>query len=92
MEIRITAPGIECKTRFTDIADMVIIKLIKEICLRRPNDVVVIQKEYEDNTEIRINEGMILVCHAGKVKKYFPSDAERVSYNIIYKTEQSENI
>lgn len=92
MEVRITAPGIECKTRFATIADIVIIKLIEEISHRRPNDIITIEKEHEHDTEIKINDGIISACRGGKVKRYYVLDADRVSYDIIYKAEQSENI
>lgn len=84
MEIRIIAPGTDCKTTNTSIASKIACDIIEEIFYERLNDVMTIHTS-EGNfiAEISVNNERVNICRNGKVGNYCLPDAETIIFNMI---------
>lgn len=86
MEIRIIAPGTDCKTTKTNIACKIACNILEEIFYEALSDVMSIHIENGDCiAEISVDNGfkLVTICRHGVFKKYCLPDAEDIVSNII---------
>ena len=83
MEIRIIAPGTDCKTTSYSIACKIACDIIEEIFYEKSNDVMTIHSNIEDIAEITVNDKRVNICCHGKVNNYCLPDAETIIFKMI---------
>lgn len=84
MEIRIIAPGTDCKTINTSIACKIACDIIEEFFYEISNDVMTIHTS-DGNfiAEISVRDERVNICQHGKVEDYCLPDAEIIIFNMI---------
>ncbi|MDR1707431.1 MAG: hypothetical protein LBR46_05455 [Prevotella sp.] len=84
MEIRVIAPGTDCKTTSTSIACKIACDIIEEIFYEKSNDVMTIHTcDGNFVAEVSVSNERVDICRNGKIDNYCLPDAETIIFNMI---------